>query len=179
MTKRRPNKVNVNRLLDELYTELPELECKGMCQECCGPIDMSEAERERIAQRGVRIDPMRTRPGTMDCPALTALGACSVYEVRPMICRLWGSTRSMPCPHGCRPKPNYLSETAALDLLCRSLILGGGDMNPSTAKLIAEMSEDPEAGPLIHRLMRGDKTVRERVAQLAHQRALREHHEAD
>ncbi len=30
-------------------------------------------------------------------------GRCSVYEVRPLICRLWGATEAMPCPFGCEP----------------------------------------------------------------------------
>jgi Fe-S-cluster containining protein len=34
---------------------------------------------------------------------------CSVYEVRPLICRLWGVVDSMPCLWGCQPEPRYLT----------------------------------------------------------------------
>lgn len=30
-------------------------------------------------------------------------GRCSVYVVRPLLCRLWGMVDKMRCPHGCVP----------------------------------------------------------------------------
>lgn len=69
--------------LDALYAELPKLECRGKCQDSCGPIDMGLAERQRIAEQGVKIPPLSS-----PCPALTFLGTCGVYEVRPLICFL-------------------------------------------------------------------------------------------
>jgi Fe-S-cluster containining protein len=39
----------------------------------------------------------------LTCPLLTQDGKCSVYRVRPTICRLWGMTKDMKCPHGCKP----------------------------------------------------------------------------
>jgi Fe-S-cluster containining protein len=30
-------------------------------------------------------------------------GQCSVYDIRPVVCRLWACTPEMACPHGCRP----------------------------------------------------------------------------
>src|SRR2546429_6087610 len=37
-------------------------------------------------------------------------GRCTVYEVRPMICRLWGMVEGMQCPHGCVPEGGHLTE---------------------------------------------------------------------
>ena len=44
------------------------------------------------------------------CPYLD-LGTkrCTVHSVRPMICRLWGVSENMKCPHGCKPEPRYLT----------------------------------------------------------------------
>ena len=41
---------------------------------------------------------------TFTCPFVTA-GGCGIYEVRPMICRLFGAVDApmMECPHGCGP----------------------------------------------------------------------------
>lgn len=38
----------------------------------------------------------------LNCPYLGAHG-CEVYGERPLICRLFGTTPSMPCPHGLGP----------------------------------------------------------------------------
>ncbi len=37
------------------------------------------------------------------CPHLGANG-CQVYAERPLICRLFGTTQHLPCPHGRRPE---------------------------------------------------------------------------
>jgi Fe-S-cluster containining protein len=28
---------------------------------------------------------------------------CTIYDVRPLICRLYGAASGLECPHGCRP----------------------------------------------------------------------------
>ena len=96
----------------------------------CGPIDMSPAERARIAERGVSIPAPKQLldniidNGSCDCPALTD-GRCSVYDDRPLICRLWGAVESMPCPHGCTVTPGLLMDAGARTLIARSLKVGG------------------------------------------------------
>jgi hypothetical protein len=122
----------IDATLDALYDTLPPLECKGLCAESCGPIECSTRERERIAERGVRLPTMaevviRDRAGeTLTCPALRD-GRCSVYEVRPMICRIWGATAGLPCPHGCRPVrgARMLPDAVAYGLLDAALNVGG------------------------------------------------------
>jgi hypothetical protein len=79
---------------------------------------MSTGERHHIATRhGVTIT---TDPANLDanCPALTVLGRCSIYEDRPTICRLWGVVESMPCPWGCRPD-RYLTDEQGHALLAQ------------------------------------------------------------
>jgi Fe-S-cluster containining protein len=91
-----------------LYAQIPDVQCKGLCQEACGPIDMHPYERARIRQAGVQIPaPEKALAqlvigGDYTCPALVD-GGCSVYDLRPIICRAWGASEAMPCDHGCRP----------------------------------------------------------------------------
>ncbi len=101
--------------LDDIYAKLPTIECKGKCQECCGPIIMSGLESQRIqGATGLPLAIIDTE--TLRCPYLTDEGKCSVYDNRPMICRLWGLTPKMQCPHGCRPSRPF-SEMEAFALV--------------------------------------------------------------
>jgi Fe-S-cluster containining protein len=91
---------------------------------------MSAAERRRIADRGVTIPPATEAleqilkgERTQDCPALVD-GRCSVYEDRPLICRLWGAVESMPCVHGCEATPGLLMDAGAQALIMRSMKVG-------------------------------------------------------
>lgn len=107
--------------LDALYAELPPIDCKGKCSDSCGPIEMTHTERRRIAEAGVSIPPVR-RPLPMTpirCPGLSQFDTCTVYALRPLICRLWGLTRAMRCSYGCIPEGGYLTELAALELITR------------------------------------------------------------
>jgi Fe-S-cluster containining protein len=111
--------------LDAIYAELPAIECRGQCHDSCCNIDMTGTERQRIADAGVSI-PRRTIHDTpRPCPALTILNRCAVYEVRPLICRLWGLTRVMRCSYGCVPEGGYLPERTALELIARAHAAAG------------------------------------------------------
>lgn len=109
--------------LEVLYTTLPQLECKRLCQDSCGPILMGSVEYLRLLSVSGARD-LASEPKTLRCPLL-AQGSCRVYRVRPMICRLWGLTKSMACPYGCEPQ-RWLSDTEAQALLGASYRLGGG-----------------------------------------------------
>lgn len=95
--------------VDDLYRKVPALHCKGLCEASCGIILLQESEYQAIVNR--RPDfPTVTVAETLTCPLLEN-GRCSVHDVRPLICRLWGAVkmRSFRCPHGCRPK-RWLSD---------------------------------------------------------------------
>lgn len=101
------------RDLDALYAHIPAIACRGLCVDSCTVVDGSPLERERLAEHGVGIGP---RPGhrqllaliadgrTPRCPALSALGTCRVYSVRPAVCRLFGAADGLLCEHGCTPE---------------------------------------------------------------------------
>lgn len=121
------------RALRELYKQVPRVECKGLCQDACGPIDPPPLELEIMEKRAGK--PLTTRMtgaevraaavnGTLvgrRCGYLSPAGACTVYGDRPMICRIWGAVESMPCHHGCQPVGGrYLSDAEAYELLSRA-----------------------------------------------------------
>ncbi len=116
--------------LADVYARIPEVRCKGLCEESCGPIAMSNEEDARLQGLGVRIPSMVDGVAAIErgedyyCPALRG-GRCSVYNDRPTICRLWGSTTSMPCSHGCTPQ-NALSQQESYELLNLAGRAGGG-----------------------------------------------------
>jgi Fe-S-cluster containining protein len=44
------------------------------------------------------------------CNYLNDGGRCSVYEVRPLVCRIFGASDKLPCIWGCKPTAPLLSE---------------------------------------------------------------------
>lgn len=95
----RKKRQKIERKLEDFYKSLPSIPCKGLCQDSCGPIAMTDFEYQRLIEAaGSEL----TLTKTGDCSMLKD-GKCSVYSVRPLICRLWGLTKQMECPHGCVP----------------------------------------------------------------------------
>lgn len=113
------------------YRAIPEAHCKGLCQESCGPIAMSDYEAGRFTRaahrKGIDADlqPLDLEPVGRhyllpaiegSCPALGQNGACRIYAARPAVCRLWGVVDDMPCPFGCEPDA-ILSAEAGEELM--------------------------------------------------------------
>lgn len=107
------------RALDALYAELPTIDCQGLCSSSCGPIEMVEPEWRRIQLRLGRTP----RAISTTCPMLVR-ERCSVYALRPLICRLWGVVVRMPCPWGCEPSPRYLTTRESFQMLVRAEMIG-------------------------------------------------------
>jgi len=108
-------------LLDALYNALPTLRCQRKCQESCGPIVMSRREWERIIER-IGYEPVGDE--TLICPLLDQHGRCTVYDIRPLICRLWGTVQKMKCPWGCVPA-EWLTDAQAHALLRQAEVISG------------------------------------------------------
>ena len=118
------NEEKVKRL-EELYSLLPKMECKGLCQADCAGIMMSGIEAARINETVGQVvaKPWPLAPGTFymkvattpKCPLLGLLGECTVYKVRPLICRAYGAVKRMTCAHGCRPE-RYISDIEFLEI---------------------------------------------------------------
>lgn len=136
--------------LDELYARVPDVGCKGLCHQACGPIGMNPREHQRIRDRGVKIPHHQeglaelVETGDYTCPALDGDNQCSVYEVRPMLCRLWGATESMPCTYGCVPEEGLLPDAEGHMLLAQSLDVGKPDgLRPEELGRLQQRLNDP------------------------------------
>lgn len=107
----------IKRRLDELYAELPTIKCQQLCSEACGPIMMGRVEWQRICKK-VGHEPQAT---SLVCPLLSSNGICTVYAIRPMICRLWGliDADDMRCHHGCVPS-RWLTREEGFEFLARA-----------------------------------------------------------
>ena len=99
--------------LKELYAKIPEFECIPGCTECCGPIPVSDVECAEIGCKNTHLLPLKY--GKFDCAYSTEKG-CAIYEKRPLMCRLFGTTQDLACPKGRQPK-KMLSETEALEIM--------------------------------------------------------------
>lgn len=132
--------------LDAIYDELPQIRCQQKCQECCSLIIMSRSEWKRIHDAGEQFPPANME--TLTCGWLTEEGNCRRHDLRPLICRAWGVTETMPCPFGCeilpankgyfREHPRRMTEQEAHRFLLR---LGSDTLGPlseATAQQILE-----------------------------------------
>lgn len=132
MTTRRQK---LNAELEALYAQVPQIECQGLCADTCAGIDMGPVEQRAMRTAGVKVPRLvdvklsvsRGEVPDFTCPALVD-GKCSIYENRPMICRIYYADSDRPCPHGCRPvePAKYLTYAEARDLLDQALKLGTG-----------------------------------------------------
>lgn len=79
---------------------IPSFDCVPGCHDCCGPVTTSAEEMARLPRK-TEAD-QQSAMEHLDCVHLGPQG-CTVYEERPMICRLFGTTPRLPCPRGQRP----------------------------------------------------------------------------
>lgn len=103
----------------EVYAQVPDVACKGLCADYCGPIGCSAAEADAMREDGVLLPSIRLHPvqGVYTCSHLTDAGRCAIYAHRPLICRLFGAVRRMRCPHGCKPTGGYLGDDHVAGLM--------------------------------------------------------------
>lgn len=139
-----PNPRRQDEKLDALYAELPSIPCRGFCSDSCGPIQMSIRERERIERPHGKVE-CGLGPS---CSMLTPDRKCGVYDIRPLICRLWGLTESMQCPYGCKPD-RLLTDEEGFDFLRRSIEIGGAPSQDSSLQLLVEASRNEEFRELL------------------------------
>lgn len=132
--------------LAELYALVPKIpDCKRTCWRSCGPVvqlgilSPYEASRLRNVEHTERED-------LSTCVLLTEDNLCRAYEMRPFICRLWGTVPRMACPEGCQPE-RWLTNDETMDLLNRVTALSGaqifayGEDTEAALRAIAEANK--------------------------------------
>jgi Fe-S-cluster containining protein len=89
----------------DLYALLPDFSCLEGCTACCrsfGVPSQTKIETRRIRkylkENGLIF---KAAEGTT-CPYVSDRG-CTIYPVRPFICRLFGAAPNLLCPMGARP----------------------------------------------------------------------------
>jgi Fe-S-cluster containining protein len=149
-----PNPRRIAAKLDEAYAQLPRIECQGLCSDACGPIPAGGAEQRRMEkvtgrELGVERHVQMIDGKLMGCHECSMLedGRCVAYDVRPMICRLWGVTEDMKCPYGCVPEGGHLSVEEGLAFLAEAMAIAGW---PAGAERFAkdeikQLVADPQA----------------------------------
>ena len=89
-----------DRKIDQLRRQIPRFACVPGCHDCCGPVTASS---EELARLPVKSDAEHEAAlAEYNCVHLGPQG-CTVYDQRPLICRLFGTTPTLPCPNGRRP----------------------------------------------------------------------------
>lgn len=117
--------------LEQIYAIVPEAHCQGLCTDYCGPVMGSRVELSNALVAGVDLMMPARRMLALksadvpipSCPALVD-GRCSIYDVRPLICRLWGVSEALRCEYGCTPD-RLLTRDEAGWLIKESIRLGG------------------------------------------------------
>lgn len=139
----------VDAQLEALYDRVPEVGCKGLCTDACGPTSGGHRELVRMARAGVRlplvevaIRKMASTPENYECPALKN-GRCSTYDARPMVCRIWGASEDLPCPYGCGPADGRLLSSAESQHLLDSASKAGTREEPISIEAAEQRLADP------------------------------------
>lgn len=107
-------------LQHDVYPKVPNVACKGLCVDQCTAIAMTEAEF-------ARLEAVAGRPPGVDVNGTCSLlkdGRCSAYRDRPLICRIYGTSEAIACPHGCVPE-RTLTQAQAGALITESMRIGG------------------------------------------------------
>jgi hypothetical protein len=78
--------------------EFPPMRCDVGCGECCGPAPVTKTEFDRVVEYVIKHKIVPKDQG-LTCP-LYLDGKCSVYEVRPLVCRAFGHVDGMDCDRG-------------------------------------------------------------------------------
>jgi len=92
--------VSNDQRIEALRDRIPSFKCIVGCHDCCGPVTASS---EEVARLPVKTDAEHEAAlADYNCVYLGKQG-CEVYNQRPLICRLFGTTPRLPCPNGRRP----------------------------------------------------------------------------
>lgn len=85
--------------IDDIYNLIPDFMCTKGCRECCQNFGVPSRTRIEDERLKVFLKKNAMKPGKANgntCPHLNESG-CTIYPVRPLICRLYGTSPSYRC----------------------------------------------------------------------------------
>jgi len=96
----------IQRRLNEIYSLVPNFNC-DRCGQCCGPIHWGLSEdiiiREFLKENKreyIKWNEDDYINNELRCPYYNReKNICTIYQVRPLICRLQGVVKELPCPN--------------------------------------------------------------------------------
>ena len=98
------NKNEIKKRLKEIYSQIPSFDCKH-CHQCEGPIVWFEPEEIMIRDflknhnmKYIKWTKEQFERNKNKCPYLKN-DRCSIYEVRPIVCRFQGVVPDLPCKY--------------------------------------------------------------------------------
>jgi len=101
---------------EELYTQIPNMNCPSGCSDCCCLVRFSRYEVAQISTaKLIRAVFTRFRQATTQkCPHVTEDNHCNIYQIRPFVCRLFGTAdhERLRCPKGVQPKKMLTADEA-------------------------------------------------------------------
>lgn len=91
-------------ILKDIYKQIPSSSsCPPSCGLCCGILWPSMVEirnvREWCIKHNHEFKDFHMLVG-LDCPYLGSKKECTIYPVRPFLCRIVAASVSIPCPIG-------------------------------------------------------------------------------
>lgn len=91
----------INSKLQKVYNQIPKSTCPPGCGKCCGILFPSEVEISNIKswlkEHGRDYIDFNITIG-LNCPYLSKTKECTIYPVRPFLCRFLGVSVDLPCP---------------------------------------------------------------------------------
>ena len=125
----------MNPKLEAIYSQIPRSTCSPECGECCGILWPSLAELRNI-QGWCEAHHVEYRDFNMtvglDCPYMGTDKSCTIYPVRPFLCRIMGVSVDIPCPLG-KCKPNRMLNHPQSSAMYKAIYLQGKE-KPRTEK---------------------------------------------
>ncbi len=135
-------------LIREVYAEIPDVACKGLCTEACGPIGMSTTEHVALVEAAAALG-LRVAVDEAGVCSLLQGGRCATYDARPLVCRLFAVVAAMRCPHGCAPAGGLLPDARARVLHARVHRIGGAAVLVEGAERAIPVTSDADAKMII------------------------------
>lgn len=86
------------KAVSSMFMKLPVMQCDEGCGKCCGIIPVTHEEFGAV-RRFIRKNLIVPIDQGATCPFYQG-GKCAVYDVRPVVCRMFGHSPKLVCPYG-------------------------------------------------------------------------------